>query len=202
MSGHGISLRPKGSGGEMYAPARDFAYNYPQMLKCIVDAFNKDYWPDLLEDMGDDEKFDYLAGGDNPKDYVWEQTQKAEEAYCKFVSICTDDSEENVHDVLERSGFAEVDIRGQITFLAMMGQVMTGQLFAGLRDVTPADASPKCLEFLQEGMNARKALNGVDPARDKHVTQDILYSAVSNCFNQGMSKKEIREAVDQRLRVL
>lgn len=151
---HGVhyNLAP---GGLMYSPARDFAYNYPQLIKCIIDSFNADYWPQLTEVVG--------KAMDTSDDCAFDELCKAKEAYCQYINICCEDPTETVKDVLRRAGWFEIDDAAQAGWMAMMGYVMTGQLFGGLRDVTPEDqrARPEAEAMLEYGREARRVLNRV-----------------------------------------
>lgn len=177
-----MQLRPRGSSGPMYSPERDFAHNYPQMIKCVIDAFNRDYWPTLIDTLGGDPAFDAAV--------------QAKDAYCKFVEICTDDPAESIDDVLTRSGFTAVPEVGRVAFLAMLGQVMTGQLFVGLRDVTALTDKPACLAALLQGGDAvRRALNGIDLTTEQTRLTDSLQQVINRMSTSGMGPREIDLAV-------
>lgn len=149
-------------GGKMYAPARDFAYNYPEMLSCIIRCFNTEKWPELL-DVTTEARFpvgpDPAMTLEERKEATWDEICTAKDVYCEFLKICCEDPAENEDDVLRRAGWFDLHPAIQMSFLAMMGVVMTGQFFQGLRDVTPGGTVPsEIAKLLQAGDNARKAM--------------------------------------------
>ena len=187
---HGLQYNT-GPGGLMYAPARDFAYNYPQMIKCIIEAFNKDHWPALLGVLGE--------GLD--EDYVWGQAIAAKDAYCAYLNKCCEDPSESLEQVLDRSGWNGVDELGQIAFLAMMGQVMTGQLFQGLRDITyeGEGARSEVTGLAQAGQAARRAMNGISEADERTQLEFELNEALLALETHGLPKGEIMGLVRKAL---
>ena len=160
MPGHGLQYTT-GPGGLSYSPARDLAYNYPQMIASCVRCFNIEYWPELIARLVD-------VTGDTEEEVIAE-IEKAQIAQLEFLKICCENPEEDIADIYERSGWNAVSPEAQLGWTAMMGQVIMGQVFVGLRDITAAgDGVRSPLQGLLNGLSeSRRALNGID-ADDEH----------------------------------
>lgn len=183
-------------GGLHYAPARDYAYNYPQMIQSIIRAFNKDYWPDMLKTLAE-ARTDCTAEDFEP---LWEDVCKAKDCFCEFINIICQDPEENVEQVLERSGFTKLCPAAQIAWMAMMGQVMTGQLFMGIRDITGmGEQHASVLELLQVGHNARRLMNNADVAKERDLAVAALQQAAKAAQDTGMSQTDVRKVINEAL---
>ena len=154
-----------GPGGLMYSPSRDFAYQYPAMIKRMRENFNHHNCPELeaVVEAGMLATFEPKRPGDVPD--VFGELDKANVAYSRFLEICCENPEETVADCLERSGFNDVHPAAQFGWLAMMGTIMTGQMFVGLRDITtrgPTAVTDE-QEMNQAGDEASDAINKVTP---------------------------------------
>jgi hypothetical protein len=170
----------------MYAPERDFAYNYPQMISCIIRAFNINFWPDLLEQLE-------TANKDVA---VWDETCKAKDCFCEFLNICCEDPEEKLPDVLKRSGFTDVHPLGQIAWFAMMGQVMAGQLFQGVRDVTPQGTQHSTIsELMQVAQTAARLFNKVPEGLDETEMRAGFTQYARALKDLGLPQGELRKIV-------
>lgn len=191
-------------GGPLLSPLRDWAYNYPQIIECIIRAFNQEYWPELhrlltvlwqdAHPQLDDEEA-YAA--------AWDELLRAKDAYVAFVQLCAgqEDPQETLQQVFDKSGWTQIHPAAQAVWLAMLGQVMTGQLFMGLRDITTLGAGPgpeaqavlTANDLLKSGMEARRILNRISVGQE--LTQD-LSTLVRLCRDQGISW----EALERLLR--
>lgn len=187
-----FGMRPPG-GGEFYNPARDFAYNYPQLIGCVCRAFQSQYWPEV--------KAFVAAALDCPEEQAWDLLVDANEAFIRYINICCEDPTETVDELLVRSGFKSLPSAAQIGYTAMIGMVMAGQLFSGLRDVTPLGRTRMDVSsLLKHGLFASNVLNGnpADFGREDYEAQ------LSNCVTQlvkihDVPRKEIRNFVDKLL---
>jgi len=104
--------------------------------------------------------------GDEPD--VFEELDKANVAYSRYLEICCENPDETVSECLERSGFKDVHPAAQFGWLAMMGTIMTGQMFVGLRDVTTHGSTVVSDEptMTDAGDEVSNALNKVEPVDD------------------------------------
>ena len=146
FKGHGVAYNLP-SAQEMYAPARDFAHNYPVMMRSIIAAFNSDYWPELFAWLVKqyrlacpDVPLDRSVDTDKPVKVVdqeeenlsqraFDDLEQAKDVYCDFLSHCCDSPDETVEDVLKKVGWNNVSTNVQMAWFAMMGQVMTCLLY-------------------------------------------------------------------------
>jgi hypothetical protein len=158
----------------MYAPSRDFAHNYPKMVQMVINCFNQDYWPELFA------VYTRWALAEN----LWcdgrafSELEKAKDIYCRFLNECCKDPDECCDDVLERVGWAEVPPAVQATWLAMLGQVVTGQLFAGIRDLhmRPDGTDPAEIAVLLEaGQDARRAMNRINKGAETQLDAEAVF---------------------------
>lgn len=173
-------------GGLHYSPERDYAHNYPRMVACVIRAFNHEFWPDLLN---------VLAGDFAPStDRLWEDVCKAKDCFCQFLNICCEDPKETVEDVLKRSGFTALPQAAQIAWMAMLGQVVTGQLFSGIRDTTPmGEKNPTVLRLLQTGRDAARLMNGVPPGADTEELKRGFTLYAEALREAGVEQQEVRK---------
>ena len=197
FKGHGMQYNLP-TAADMYAPARDFAHNYPAMIQSIIRAFNTDYWPALFGWLA--EEYMRLNPDDTAEDCqngAFDDLEAAKDVYCKFLSSCCEDPEESVEDVLTRAGWNQVPLPVQMAWFSMMGQVMTGQLFAGVRDLTPLGGKGGKIEeikhFIEAGQKARRELNGIGEPVE---VQNHLREAVRAVRGLGMTFDQIHEIVD------
>jgi len=196
---HGLQYNT-GPGGLMYSPSRDFAYNYPQLVKCIINSFNVGRWPELVYTMSQAHYADRTLTEEEDA-FIWGKICEAKDVYCNFLNECCVDPDETVDQVLDRVGWNNLPEAAQITWLAMMGQVMTGQVFQGLRDVTyqGEGARSEVKELLQAGQAARRAMNGIDAETEREVLELALKEAAEELAANGLSKSEILDIVRKTL---
>jgi hypothetical protein len=168
----------------MYCPERDFAYNYPRMVSCVIRAFNSELWPELLETLN--KGYD----GEN----LWDEVCQAKERFCQFLDTCCQDPTENVEAVLKRSGFLDLHPSAQIAWCAMLGQVMTGQLFQGIRDVTTqGEKHEMIIKLMQQARAAAETLNGTPDAAGPDICEDQFTSATIALRESGYSQQQVRD---------
>lgn len=171
-----LSIRPRGSDGPLYTPQRDWAVNYPHMIKCIASAFNRGFWPEVIEVVA--------AAKGSTIDEAWEELLKAHEAYRTFYKMCTEEPSESLDDVLDRCGWHSLTQAAKCGYLAMLGQVMTGQAFDGLRDVTPVGGMSDMVraldELAQSGFEGRRVMNNMTKGDDLKVDLATLVRLLRN----------------------
>jgi len=178
-------------GGLMYCPERDFAYNYPRLVACVRNAFNTEYWPALvrlLEDsLADKPAVDRQLA-------VWDALCASNDAFSQFVNSCCQDPKETFEQVATRAGWTEVPVVGQVGWMAMLGTVMMGQLFQGLRDVTQQGNIPSCAADLDKAGFDSVRVNcnpGVTEQQWKEQVLRHLAAAVATARTAGAEPVEI-----------
>jgi hypothetical protein len=184
MSVHGNQVvGPHGK----YAPGRDFANIGPDMVLCATQAIQRDYWPEFYAIC---ERSFFEATGGSPEDFFAE-VEKGIVTYCAYLEACCENPEENVDDVLARVGWREVAAEARLLWAGMLGSVVTGQLFAGLRDITPL-GGPKPEELRQALHSireaARRGFNGLSSTEDGVKK---LKTTIKDCREAGLSYAEI-----------
>jgi hypothetical protein len=123
---------------------------------------------------------------------------EAKDRFCQFLDTCCQDPNENLDQILERSGFQDVPHVAQIAWMAMLGQVMTGQLFQGIRDVTlQGEKHEMIVTLMQRAREAAAIFNGVyDPFDSAHIalTQEERFrTLVTEMRESGMSQQNVRD---------
>lgn len=122
-----LQLRPKAGEGVhnvAYAPARDIAYLYPNVVQA-------------MENMLYQQKFPVLKTWLQSEGVTEEELAKTVEAYCLFLNLAHKEPEETVEMCLERSGFTGMPAPAQVALMFYLGSIMTGTFFKGIRDITP-----------------------------------------------------------------
>ncbi len=124
-----------------YCPGRDFINIYPTMFYNLAVQFDRGYWDAMI------------ASAEIDPDIVEAKNKVSDvmEVINKFIEQSCADDTEKFEALLTRVGWNDIDIRVRNTFLAMLGHLMLGQLFAGIRDVSYAGEVPPthwklCLE--------------------------------------------------------
>ena len=119
----------------------------------------------------------------------------ANDVFPKFIAICCQDSTETFADVVVRSGWQNVPEVGKIGWLAMLGEVMMGQLFQGLRDITKeGSTAPSCMEqLLRSGFNSALWHNSNGDADELLQNGVARFSAAARTLRlAGVSPTELR----------
>lgn len=182
-----------GPGGLMYAPARDFAHNYPQLVACVRNAFVEGYWPTLTQLLGE--------AADHSDEYVWDKLCDANDKFAEFIRLSCRDSTQSFDDVLAASGWSGLPEFAKVGWLAMLGTVMMGQLFQGLRDITAAGLqAPSCMDrLMRAGFDARRATNrpNVSCEQEQSEMLQMLSSVAQSLVTSGVSLDAIRKTVDE-----
>jgi hypothetical protein len=201
---HGLSFRME-QGGDMYAPSRDFAHNYPQMIQTVIECFKHNYWPELWDSyllaycLANDEPMQ-LEGleADRLADAAFDELEQAKDTYCAFINEACADKAQGCTDALGEVGWGDVPVPAQVTWLAMLGQVLTGQLFQGIRDLQrePGDKPAEVEELLAAGHDARRFMNNIDAGEEKRADVELaVRNAVRVARASGMSFVDIEELV-------
>ena len=159
MSAHGIQIPAQNgpNGPQMpYAPGRDFINVYPQMLQSVVRFFNQNRWPELTKLVAQ------LEG--STEEAAQDLICEANNVFFQFISTCCQDSSERYDDVMRRVGWTQLPHSVRFAYLALLGSVTSGQLFAGLRDVSldgespPTHVKPLLDFYWQEARRCENAL--------------------------------------------
>ena len=132
-------MEVRGLDGTLFSPTRDIRYAYQSAIKAVGIHFDSRMWEDLMAyAMGEGLSYDDLVD--------------AMDALIRFLNSSVDDSQENMHDVLQRSGWLDQSAAAQIAMMAMLGRVVLGQYFDALRSTTTAGERPEGLDAVIQEM--------------------------------------------------
>lgn len=144
MSAHGPQIPTNDVGGVLkmtYCPGRDFINIYPAMFYNLAAQFDKGYWDEMIVEanLSDD-----MVDAKN-------QVSDVMPVINQFIAYSCENETEKFDDVLRKVGWFALPYGARQVFLAMLGHLMLGQLFAGIRDVSYAGEVPPahwklCLE--------------------------------------------------------
>lgn len=125
----GMQMRPQGGDPRFYAPNRDIAYCFPQMMRkalaALDDEENRPPW--IAE---------YLEYTGTTQDDICAAAKAMADGIAHFVDV-DKPPPETPQASLEESGFFESPPAAQLVISARLGQVFTGLFFTAVRDITP-----------------------------------------------------------------
>lgn len=124
-----VQMRPRGSQGLFYSPARDIAYLHRDVALDVAKRLDQHLFPPLhawLETAGVTDNDLFLAN----------------EAYTKYLLYIPENPNEQIVDVLQRAGWFDVKPEAQIAYMFYVGQAVSGSFFPALRDVLKAEDEP------------------------------------------------------------
>jgi hypothetical protein len=199
-------------GGDLSAsfnPQRDWAHAYPRMIFCVSHLFDSEYWPQLFADLMLLHRVKHPADaeGCTPEEFrekVWDLLCDAADRYVTIFKMCAGGAEPvaSMKQVYEGSGWLTVPSHVRAAYLAMLGEVMTSQLFDGLRQVTPQGKGP-LPHIANLDMELRNARQGRAISQFVSSEEDLridLRRLIACCLANGLSREEIREEVEKMLR--
>ena len=155
-----LSLRPKGSSDPFYNPGRDLAYCYPKAVEEVAKRFNEHRWPELEALAAD-------AG------VTFDQLCDAMDAYIAFLNIAHERPEEKIGECMVRSKWLAQPKAAQIAIVAMLGTVVTGQLFYAIRDTSSPDEQNADIQAITKYGGEAKRWMYAHPLRTKLWTWRI-----------------------------
>lgn len=112
-----------------YNPARDIAYCWPNIMKSAMDRVSTgSALPWLIKAAGDNHVTD-------------EQLIIVAQAMASYMTMCNkpDDSPNNVHDTMEKSGLFKCDAAAKMVVYAALGETMMAAFYSAIRDVLVED---------------------------------------------------------------
>lgn len=116
-----VQVRNKDSGDKRWSdPSRDLAHCFPNLICQTAELIDGDKWPVFRK---------YLV--DN--NVTTEDLGVVMLALCQFTQACLEKPEDTLDDCLRRSGYYSVSQPAVMAYLAAMGSVVLGGIFAGRR---------------------------------------------------------------------
>lgn len=139
MTSHGpqIPTHNDPQSGELrmtYCPGRDFINIYPLMLHQLAVNFDAGRWDSRVEQLAAKLGCNF--------DEAYAQLKRVMESQVQFVNLSCEDPEEGLSRVLTRAGWFALPAEARDAYLAAIGEMVQGQIFAGIRDVSLAGESP------------------------------------------------------------
>lgn len=129
MSGPSIQARMSKEDPRLYSVNRDVAHNFGDVMQIVADRLEGEAWPELAE---------LLKRHNVTQDELGEACK----ALCLFVCQATDVPKENMLDCLTRHGWFKIQPEAQIAITAVLGTVILGYYFAGVREATLGGEGP------------------------------------------------------------
>lgn len=131
----------------LYSIYRDVAHNFGDVIREAAKRLEDDEWA-------------VLAAVLKKEGVTQEDLGRACEAYCIFVATSSDFPQEDMEAALVRSGFFAVPGLAQVALMAIIGTVLAGYYFAGVREATLGGKGPALqLQDLREmGARTSKAM--------------------------------------------
>ncbi len=135
-----LQLRPKGGGGGTvnvsYAPARDIAYLYPNVVESVEQMLYQMRHPVIKKWLSDE-------------GITEEQLADAVQKFCLFLNAAHQNPEEGPEDVMERVGFLATAGPAQVAMMFLIGTTMAGTFFKAIRDITKLGSETSTIEVQQ-----------------------------------------------------
>jgi hypothetical protein len=113
----------------LYNPNRDVAHNFRQVIERVAGRLEDKLWPDLTAILKR-EKVSMNDLGD------------ACAALCKFIVPDSDEMKLSMQECLDRSGWFRTPGGAQVAVMAILGTVLLGYHFAGVREATIQGEGP------------------------------------------------------------
>jgi len=117
----------------LYNSYRDVAHCFGDVMREVAARLEDRRWPEL----------DAIL---TKEGITMDQLGDACAAACTFVQTATELPKEKMHEALERSGWWKVPAPAQMALCAMIGTVMFGYFYAGVREATLGGQGP-CQTF-------------------------------------------------------
>lgn len=175
-----------------YSPVRDLAYCFPRQMAAVAQNFANRRWPELEDALCKIDSCD-LATGEVNVGRVFEIL--TEMMYSAADAAKTN---EKLADRMREAGFSELPPGARIAVFAMLGSVVFGQFFNGLRDITPMGEIPPstikvhCQEIVEA---ARQMGSGLIPEVEQ-AANDVR-EATRAARQSGLTFEEIIQCVQQ-----
>jgi len=119
----------------MYAPARDIAYLYPQIVEGVENRLYEGPFEPLSE---------YLKAQGVSEDDLAETIR----VYCLFLNSAHQVPKQSVEQCLEEVGWFAQPAPARIAVMFYLGAAMTGSFFQAIRDVTKQGDDPAHVEAM------------------------------------------------------
>ena len=113
----------------LYNTNRDVAHCFGDMMREVAARLEDERWKDLADLLKRE-----MVGMD--------ELGEACEAYCLFVASSVEDPKETMEEALHRTGWFKMSHTAQVAVMAMLGTVVSGYFFHGVREATLGGEGP------------------------------------------------------------
>lgn len=124
----------------LYNVNRDVAHNFGDVMREVAGRLEDERWPVLVDVC-------------KTHGVTQDDLGRACEAYCLFVAAATEDKREGMTACLTRSGWYAVPEVAQVALMAIMGTVISGYYWVGVREATIGGQGPcaSCQDLREAG---------------------------------------------------
>ena len=126
---HSIQARFSEADPRLYNVNRDVAHNFKQVANMVAGRLEDRLWP-------------ALAGVLDREHITDDDLGIACQAFCLFVATSAENPDEDMSQAMWRSGWFDVKPVAQVAVMAILGTVLLGYHFAGVREATLAGQGP------------------------------------------------------------
>jgi len=124
-----LNVRLTAQDQRLYNPSRDIAHAFGGMVRLVAKRLEEESWPELAKLLKD-------------RGVSQDELGEACGAFCRFVLSSVEKPDESMKESLTRSGWDEVKPEAQIAYLAILGTVVAGYFWGGVREVTIGGRGP------------------------------------------------------------
>lgn len=133
---------PPGKATRLYNPNRDLAYLYTGLVRTVADSLEDNTWAISLELL-------------KSYDVTMDELGEACKAYIDYISMAASgEGSPDCVDALEKAGWFKLRPVVQHAFCAVIGRIITGMMYAGVRDINYEGfeglATPESLRIIGE----------------------------------------------------
>jgi len=126
----GLQMRTSPGDPRLYNPNRDVAHHFPSIGRMLVDRLAERRWPELIR------PFLQFHG------VTEAQLGEGAAALARFFNYCVDVDVDDMRQALNKAGWFALSAPVQFTLCTVLGQLMLGVYFAGIRDATRLGDGP------------------------------------------------------------
>lgn len=187
-----VGFKPKDGNGLYYHPERDFAYITPTLMKQAIENMSAPEQPEYLE---------------------WKKANNITEAEINFAAVALADAQHDFIDgadpvsslqqALQRRKFFDLRTSVRLYMMAMIGEVMVGAWFKGVREVTQiGEESPAQNEMCRFSAAVREftAARGAPVINANSTAETVLarYAALHGRYVEAIQLlRDYRDQVDK-----
>lgn len=143
----GLQARMSEADPRLYNPNRDVAHNFADVMREVASRLEDGNWA-------------FLAALLEEKGVSQDDLGRACQAACRWVASATENPKEKMGDCLVRCGFWDVPELANVALMAVVGTVLFGYYWVGVREATLGGQGPTltCQDLREAGRQAHQAM--------------------------------------------